>query len=341
MTTRFAARTREQVHRDLWTAKREVVKRFFRKKPHVQQRLSKGGVYVAKAEPEHNIIGVGVGRKYSKGKGTPDYAVRVYVRHKLPLSQLGRHAIPKTIGGVPTDIFETGRFHALADSMSLARMRTRPVCPGASVGFVKTDGQLVAGTITAIVERAGAEYLLSNNHVLAFENRLPLGFDIIQPGTLDDGRDPADRVGALADVVQLTSEGNEFDAALSSIDGGIATTPQFAYRLRLASGDPVDAKAQMLVAKVGRGSGYTEGSIFDLGIDVDVDFETGAFSFVDQLLIQGNSGSFAELGDSGSLVVTANAPTAPVAMLFATSAQYALATPIGRVLEALNVSIVT
>jgi hypothetical protein len=61
---------------------------------------------------------------------------------------------------------------------------------------------------------------------------------------------------------------------------------------------------------------------------------------VDQLLIRGSQGAFAELGDSGSLVVTTKDPTQPVAMLLATSPQYALATPIGRVLDALNVSIV-
>ncbi len=337
MKARFVPRTGEHLHEDIWRAKREVVERFLRPGGRRPQR---GGQYVARAEADHNIIGVGVGRKFSQGKGTPDYAVRVYVRRKVPDAHLGRHAVPKKIAGVVTDVVETGRFHALADSIALARMRARPLCPGTSVGFVKTDGQLVAGTVTAIVQRNGTRFVLSNNHVLAFENRLPPGSDIIQPGTLDDGRDPADRVGTLADFVPLTAEGNQVDAALARIDDAVATTTRFAYRVRLASAQPLAAKAQLPVAKIGRGSGYTEGEIFDLGIDADIDFDTGTFSFVDQLLIRGSQGAFAELGDSGSLVVTTKDPTQPVAMLLATSPQYALATPIGRVLDALNVSIV-
>lgn len=336
MKARFVPQTREQLHKDFWSAKREGVRRFLAKRAHDQQPRFRS--YVARGEHSHNVIGVGVGRKFSDGKGTSSYAVRIYVRQKLPLARLGKYAIPKTIAGVPTDVCETGMFHALADSLAAARKRARPLCAGASVGFVN-NGHLVAGTITAIVERDGSRFVLSNNHVLAFENRLPLGANILQPGTLDNGQDPQDRIGTLAQFIPLTPADNTLDAAIALIDDAINANDRFAFRLRLNSTDPIPAKAQMPVAKLGRGSGYTEGLVDDLGVDADVDFDTGTFSFTDQLLVKTLNGSFADLGDSGSLVVSSGAKTQPVAMLFATSPQYALATPIDRVLAALNVSI--
>ena len=336
MSTRFVSRTREQLDQNFWLAKREGVKRFLCKR--AQESTPSRSSYAALAPHQHNVLGVGVGRKYTAAKGTADYAVRVYVRSKLPLSKLGKHAIPKMIAGIPTDVVETGRFRA-ADSLSSTRRSVRPVCAGASVGFAD-NGKLVAGTITAIVERGGNRFILSNNHVLAFENRMALGTDIIQPGALDDGQTPRDRIATLTEFVPLTAEGNMVDAAIAALDNAIATKSRFAYRIRLSSVAPLSAKPQMSVAKLGRGTGYTEGQIDDLGIDVQVDFDTGEFSFVDQLLIKGVPTPFADVGDSGSMVVSSGAISQPVAMVFATSPQFALATPIGRVLTILNVEIV-
>ena len=43
--------------------------------------------------------------------------------------------------------------------------------------------------------------MLSNNEVLANENRGKKGDDILQSGAIDDGRKPADGVASLADFV--------------------------------------------------------------------------------------------------------------------------------------------
>ncbi len=250
MRARFSPLTRQQLHGDFWPAKKEAAQRFLKRRN--RGRPSSAGSYVARAEHVHNIIGVGVGRKVSNGSGTPDYAVRIYVRHKLPFARLGVRAIPKHIGGIPTDVCEAGAFRALADGLSAARSRApRPLCFGASVGFVR-GGHLVAGTITAIVERNGKRFILSNNHVLAIENRLPLGANIIQPGTLDAGEDPADRVGTLATFVPLDSGNKLVDAALAKIDEGVAMTNRFSFGITLDSNNPLPPKAQMRVAKVGK-----------------------------------------------------------------------------------------
>ena len=66
------------------------------------------------------------------------------------------------------------------------RQRRRPLCIGCSVGHFN----VTAGTLGAFVRPRGGGPLaiLSNNHVLANENRGKKGDDILQPGAIDDGR---------------------------------------------------------------------------------------------------------------------------------------------------------
>lgn len=63
------------------------------------------------------VAGVGHGWKISRGRRTGEYALVVYVRKKRPLAQLARaERIPKWIGGVRTDVVETGKARSrLAD----------------------------------------------------------------------------------------------------------------------------------------------------------------------------------------------------------------------------------
>jgi hypothetical protein len=333
----FRRYTRDQLSADIWDAKREVVRRFL---PSVGAPLRAGATHQYSVFPdERNVVCVGVGRKLSNGKGTQEYAVRVYVRRKLPRSRRGPHLIPESIGSVRTDVIETGSFKALADSVTLTRQRVRPIGPGVSVGFA-SGNQLVAGTVTGVVAKDGNFFVLSNNHVLAFENRLPVGTDIIQPASLDGGHDTADRIGTLASFIALSQGDNKLDAALARLDPAVEVTDRFPGLIQLDTVQSVAAVAQSRVAKLGRGSGYTRGAIEDLGIDAQVDFESGQFSFVDQLLIKGIGTPFSNGGDSGALVVSASGACQPVAMLFAGSPQHSLATPIDRVLQSLGVALI-
>lgn len=337
MASRFIRYTRDQISADHWDAKRELVHLFL---PLLAERsrTSRHHAYSVHTD-ERNVVGVGVGRKYTNGKGTPHYAVRVYVRKKLPPSCLGTHCVPKRVNGVHTDVIETGRFRALADSALVARQRFRPIQPGVSVGFASAS-QLVAGTLTAIVQKEGSVFALSNNHVLAFENQLAKGTDIIQPASIDGGHDADDRIGTLDSFITLTQDDNKLDAALAKIDAAVEATGKFPDLIRLDSVHPIEAIVQSQVAKLGRGTGYTRGTIEDLSIDAQVDYESSQFTFVDQVLIKGIGASFSEGGDSGALVVSASGACQPVAMLFGGSTQYSLATPIDRVLQAFGVTIV-
>lgn len=334
MGSRFKGWSAEELHDDYRAGKSEAVRLLLR-------GSSKRGVtrarYVASPRQDTNIVGVGIGRRYCEGKGSSEHAVRVYVRRKLPKSQVGKHKIPDHFDGVRTDVIETGAFRALGKGIKAAQARTRPLRSGLSIGFASAE-DFVVGTIGAIVLRGADRFVLGNNHVLAFENSLPPGTPILQPSRLDDGQNGMDQIGELTQFIRLEAFGNQMDAAIARIAPQIAATAGFAHGPRLASGVPLAAVTEMRINKMGRTTGRTDGRIDDVSVDVAVDFETGQFVFEDQLMLRASGGPFSNVGDSGALVVAATQKR-PVGLLFAGSASHALATPIDRVLAAFGVTI--
>ena len=56
-----------------------------------------------------NVVGVGIGRKTKGGKRLRRWAILVYVRKKVPTSQLDpKEIISSEINGIPTDVIEIG-----------------------------------------------------------------------------------------------------------------------------------------------------------------------------------------------------------------------------------------
>lgn len=56
-----------------------------------------------------NVVGVGVGRKTEGGKRLRRWAILIYVRKKVPASELDpKDKIPVEINGIPTDVIEIG-----------------------------------------------------------------------------------------------------------------------------------------------------------------------------------------------------------------------------------------
>jgi len=197
---------------------------------------------------------------------------------------------------------------------------TRPLSIGASVGHV----DVTAGTITAFVKRGNAIYLLSNNHVLAKEDRARTGDRILQRATYDGGRDPSERVARLRFWIKLKKTGaNSVDAAIAEIDKGILHD---ASRLRglvngmdrkLAGVGPASVDEGDAVFKIGRTTGPTAGRITAFDLDnVIVNYDIGNLRFDGQIEIEGaGSTAFSDGGDSGSLIV--NAKMEATALLFA------------------------
>lgn len=158
-----------------------------------------------------NVVGVATGYKNHDGH-TP--AVVVLVEEKVSSGTLSQSdLIPREIEGVRTDVVAVGRLVALADmpmgdaqsAPHLApspRHRHRPLIPA---GVSISHHRVTAGTIGAIVRdrTTGQRYLLSNNHVLANNNEASAGDNILQPGTLDGGQNPNDKVAELARFLAL------------------------------------------------------------------------------------------------------------------------------------------
>jgi len=202
-----------------------------------------------------------------------------------------------------------------------------------------------SGTLGALVEDSGNRlYLLSNNHVLARSDQASVGEAIIQPGLIDNNCTPngvgpgVATIATLNSWLPLSSKTTNVDAAIAQVasravdatgsilelggrqpDGTLAAAPP---GISSSGGKGEAASLSLKVAKSGRTTGLTCGSVTALDLDVTVDYfldcaETKPYltkTFTNQLAVSGNA--FADAGDSGSLLVDA-ANAEPVGLYFA------------------------
>lgn len=194
--------------------------------------------------------------------------------------------------------------------------RQRPLLIGSSVGHFA----ITAGTVGAFVrdKKSLRPVLLSNNHVLANEDRATVGDAILQQGAIDGGRRPADVIGRLGDFVSLKSRSNLVDAAIASLEPDVDFDPTTLTGLGTLGGlraEPIEPG--QAVMKVGRTTGVTRGLVTAIELDdVVVGFERGELSFDSQIEIEGvGPDSFSAGGDSGSLILDDRGMAA--ALLFA------------------------
>jgi hypothetical protein len=294
-----------------------------------------------------NVVAVGVGLKIAGDVQTNEPSVLVSVVKKLPLIQLPESAlVPKTLGGVKTDVIETGKIFALQDP----RQKMRPARPGVSIGHY----QITAGTLGCLVQRNGQVYILSNNHVLANSNAGQQGDAILQPGPHDGGTS-ADQIGTLEQFIPIGFTGGSGCSPLSSvmrpapkINEPDNNTVDCAIAKPL-SADLVDpdilnigiptgvgtATLSTPVQKSGRTTGYTTDQITQIDVTVRVDYGGPIATFRNQLM----AGAMSQGGDSGSAVLDMNKQV--VGLLFAGSNTTTIMNPIQFVLDALQVQLVT
>lgn len=272
--------------------------------------------------PAGGIVGVGFGAKVTDGRIVSTECVRVYVRKKLPKSQV-THAVPSVINGLPTDVIVAPAIHAQA------------VECGVSVGHFK----ILAGTLGCVVTKGDTRYILSNNHVLANCNAAANGDEVWQPGKHDGGAAPA--FARLAEFRPLDFSGaaNSIDAAIAKLVDAKSVDP----KLRLIG--PINShvatpKTGLPVKKCGRTTDLTSGYVEGISEDVNVGYGPfGKAFFEDQVAIRAQSGMFSRNGDSGSLIVTANDNQA-FALLFAGDESKGLtfASPLAGVLKYFGVA---
>jgi len=293
-------------------------------------------------EPEQNVVGVGIGEKISDGKHTGMLAVKFLVRIKYSENEISKkQMLPKLVNGLPTDVEQVGTFRKFAAAAPIPNPRTkiRPAPPGSSVGFKDPANKFVmAGTFGLLAKDSHGVYVLSNNHVLADESRLPIGSPIFQPGLLDGGNPNTDQIAKLRRFVPLNA------GVLNKVDCAIAEALKktLVTNAILLIGPPrgvAPAQRDMVVHKFGRTTSYTVGRVTSINTDVAVQYDTGVFKFGGQIIIQGlNNTAFSAAGDSGSGILERGSNRV-VGLLFAGSSSHTIANHIRDVLAALNVTL--
>jgi hypothetical protein len=261
--------------------------------------------------PLPNVVGVGIGRKLVNGEYTDDLSVRIYVSEKKPLDDLDvDERIPPHLEGTPTDVIEAGAPKPFA----VYDERERPAQGGCSIG-----GGLRTGTMALVCRDTTDNTLvvLSNCHVIAEADHEGLGLAsvgdaVYQPGASDM------QLPMLPDVqIAELKRWKPFvlPPQTNSIDAAIAEVLDNSTVLRIIHevGEPQgyravtpDDEGVTTVCKVGRTTGYTEGTIFDIAVDTNTDYGQGPIDFEDQLLIEAIDPPFMSGGDSGAAVLDLN-----------------------------------
>ena len=198
-----------------------------------------------------------------------------------------------------------------------------------------------SGTLGALVSDGTNQFILSNNHVLARSGQAVAGEDISQPGLIDNGC----RVATLvADFTGAAPLGSNVDAAVAQLRAGQMDSSGFIEDIGVPSGTIVNPSVGLSVAKSGRTTGFTTGTVSSVNTSVSVQYQKGCNSgkkfvvaYTNQVVI--NSSTFSAGGDSGSLIVTNNASHNPVALLYAGSSSTTIGNPIGEVLTKLGTAL--
>lgn len=234
-------------------------------------------------------------------------------------------------------LFLAGVQYSAADQGPAHRHRlARPVKLGSSGGNVndQTSQFCCSGTLGAEVQDAqGKKYILSNNHVMAMNNKGHVGDAISQPGNIDVGCFPKETdTVALLSKFQKTNFGantkNKIDASIAEVLPNMVSPTGFIIDVK-SPGQPDEAQVGMKVKKSGRTSGLRRGVIETLNLTVRVQIPNQCGSsahkiarYIDQIgIVDGAGGTpppFIAGGDSGSLLVkdVANCPST-IGLLFA------------------------
>lgn len=291
------------------------------------------------------IVGIGIGEKVRNGKFTGEPCVVINVVRKLHVDELERDArIPPQIDGVATDVVAFGEGSPLSNS------QPKTMQPGESL----RNATGTPGTLACLVSRElgnGSRdlCLLSNNHVIARSNagtkrNISAGvagdlifYDVI----LSDGTTHEFPIGYLADFATIL-----FNRGENGVDCAIGvTSPNAVSPVNVGLGEIQPSLLSVFIGaavkKFGR-HGYSTGVIRYVEQTLDLNYGApGIARFVGQALVQPTSGgSFAEPGDSGSLVVEQTS-NRPIGLLFAGISGYAVVTPLEAVLNRMRVSLVT
>jgi len=268
------------------------------------------------------------------------------------LEQAGVTGLPNHLEGVPVEVQVTGKL--FSSTCTPATCTTTDVWPlpvpiGVSTGSDAPASCGATGTIGARVKAGSAVYALSNNHIYADENRVPLGTNALQPGLIDTNcsSNGSNVIGTLFAYAQLSFCGgncpnNTIDAAIALSDATKLDnkTPPAGYGTPKSGWLPY--RLGQLVKKYGRTTSLTTGQISGIDANLLISYPSGrSAEFVGQIVISNCPNSLCNSGgDSGSLWVTNDTSANPIGLLFAgNSGSQSYANPIANVLAYFGVSV--
>jgi hypothetical protein len=276
-----------------------------------------------------NIHAVGIGM-LDVGN---EYCIQVFINdaNEEMWAGSGAAGLPDNYRGVPLVLIEmpVAGFLSDADSSSLAELDQYPdgirehqevIIGGISGANTNLTGQ--SGTIgyfctrKSKLPRRKETHLLSNSHVFADLRKAKVdeGDLIMQPSPGEPGSNRP--IGALVNFSALKFDGdikepNHVDAAIARLWGPQPHKPLIPL-IGAVKGyvEKKDIEIGEAARKFGRTTGYTEGRVFSIYLDIWIRYDrTGQSAFFqDQFLIEPALPKFSKFvskGDSGSLLVDA------------------------------------
>jgi Peptidase family S64 len=200
-----------------------------------------------------------------------------------------------------------------------------------------------SGTLGALVrDTDNTLYILSNNHVLGLSGQANPGDDVSQPGLIDNNCQIPPIVADFTVAPQLGP--SNVDAAIAQLRSGAMDASGEIEDIGVPSSVVASPAVGLSVAKSGRTTGFTTGTISSINATVNVQYQRGCgqgkkfvVSFTNQVVI--GPGAFSAGGDSGSLIVTNDSNHQPVALLYAGSSTTTIGNPAGEVLTRLSAAL--
>ena len=294
----------------------------------------------AAESPVGNVHATGVGVRGNKeSPGPNDFVIKVYVFEKqevqaaaaTPLLARARQGVEVDVEHLPIQVaFRPARRGRAAKPAAAAnpaqhQARRRPAPAGVEIGPLGGD---YVGTLGCFVRRGAGDdgplFVLSNNHVLADVNRLPLGTEFTQPFSASS----EDVIASLSDFepIRFPSPGSQPRNVIDAAVAGVADEELVVLgrMLNIANYDPqlLAPRPGMSVTKAGRTTGVTTGTIRAIRVrGVQVNYGTRQnpiiATFDNAITITGRGGRpFSNPGDSGSVILD-RVSGRPVALLFA------------------------
>jgi hypothetical protein len=302
------------------------------------------------------VAGTAIG---SDERGKP--VVVIYTKEAMPVGKLkqeyeGFRVVERVSGAIKPFKGPPGGGNGGTSGQAA---QSAPVQMGTSGGwrYDLANGYCCAGTLGALIQKGGTQYVLSNYHVLYADivnggnSRVASAGDpVIQPGLID----VQCNAGGSINVATLVNNGGTLpDGASNAVDAGIAQVipgqvdeSGAILNVGTISASTMGASVGLGVKKMGRTTGLTRSSIEAINGAFSITYENecaGGTSFTqsynNQIVIGNARCKFQDGGDSGSLLLE-DADTNPraVGLCFAGSVScnkfsIAIANPINTVLS--------